>query len=375
MNYETLRNLVKSHPKFEGCINVSRAPLMHDGFPGTFNLSFTEYDWLREYGKFVDFDHDFSFSTIQSCIRPDDFANIFGIMDSWKYLGPFEIADLTGAINLSEKPDYKKLQTWQINNLISFLKEVGIYPERIHPSYCAGGTVQELTDGRYNFNFFVPEDKISKEAFLENGVPERNLIPDKTRDTFLSLHLQRPTFWGYRTEVNSTRSYSDPELVDIATTEYLPWRPVYLGNENSMKNIVGLEESKSGSAISALGLERLCMVINEFPTVRDVDYISPVYDVFEEYIDKYSFEFEVEGLRALHRVFSDVNKYKISPGRHQKAKLKDLFRKSKLNRFTKKALREVLTMHSQTQPWHPELADGIEPTIERIERYKISRHQ
>jgi hypothetical protein len=44
-------------------------------------------------------------------------------------------------------------------------------------------------------------------------------------------------------------------------------------------------------------------------------------------------------------------------------------------KLPKEKIRRVLEVHSQTQPWHPELVDGIEPTIERIEMYKASKYQ
>lgn len=44
MKYSDLRQRVLEHPKYEGCVSVERAPLITPGFPGTFNLSFTEHD-------------------------------------------------------------------------------------------------------------------------------------------------------------------------------------------------------------------------------------------------------------------------------------------------------------------------------------------
>lgn len=374
MDYKTLREKVQNHPKYPGCVNVERAPLIHSGFPGTFNLSFTEYDWLREYGRYIDFDHNFIFSTVQSCIRPDDLP-LLSTEDSWKYLGVFEIGDLTGAISLSKRPDYEKLQRWQISSLIHFLKNIGISPNKIHPSYCAGGTVKELTENKYTFDFFIPEDKISRAAFLENDVPEKNLIPDKTRDTFLSLHLHRPSPWGYRTEINANiGSCGSEELLDIATTEYIPWRPIYQGEERRGKNIISLEESKSCFAISAVGLERLCMAINGLPSVRDVDYIAEVYDAYGD-IDESEGELVIESLRALHRIYSDVKKYECKISRHHNGRIKDMLRTLPLDKLDDKRLEVFFQLHAQAQPWHPELKEGIEPTLKRIEIYRAPRNR
>lgn len=369
MKYQELREKVKNHPKYEGCVEVARAPLINEGFPGTFNLSFTEYDWLREYGRYVDFDHDYVFSTVQSCIRLEDFQELRG-RNSWKYLGVFEIADLTGIINLSEKPDYQRLQRKQIADLILFLRNIGIAPERIHSSYNAGGQVSQLTQGKYNFEFHIPEDTISKAAFLESGVQPENLIGDSTRNTLLSLHVQRPTPWGYRNEINVNIGTQDsPKLIDIATIEYLLWRPIFEGDESQSKNIIGLEESHDGVSICAVGLERLCMVVNGLTRVQDVDYIAPFYQQFGEGL------VAGESLRSLHRIYSDIEKYGCNAGRHQKEKIRNILRNLPLDKLNDENLRNLLMVHSETQPWHPELLDGVEPTIERINVYRNSKRR
>ena len=217
MKYSELREKVRKHPKYPGCVELERSPLINPGFPGTFNLSLTEDFLLKEYGRFFDFDHDFVFSIVQDCIRPQDIL-LLRTEHSWKYLGVFEMADLTGTINLAKKPNYSELQRWQIKELIKFLEQIGISKERVYPSYCIGGKVEELTKNKYNFDFEIPEDKISKEAFLEAGVPEKNLIPDKSRDTLLALHVYRPTGWGYRNEVNvNVGDRKNPDFDKLST--------------------------------------------------------------------------------------------------------------------------------------------------------------
>jgi len=369
MKYSELREKVRKHLKYPRCVELERSPLINPGFPGTFNLSLTEDFWLKEYGRFVDFDHDFIFSTVQSCIRPQD-IDLLRTEHSWKYLGVFEMADLTGTINLAKKPDYSKLQKWQIKELIKFLEQIGISKERIHPSYCIGGKVKELTKGKYNFDFEIPEDRISKEAFLEAGVPEENLIQDRSRDTLLSLHIHRPTGWGYRNEVNvNVGEKENPVLVDVATLQYLLWKPKFNGIEIA-KNICGLEEATDGVLVSGLGLERLCMVVNDLPSVRDVDYISPVYEAYN-IIDESEDELIIESLRALHRVYSDITKFDITSSRHQKIKIRKILQNIP-KELTEEQLKELLKVHSETQPWHSNLEDGIEPTIERIKVYRDS---
>src|SRR3989344_875132 len=367
MKYETLRQAVKNYPKYNGCVKVERSPLIHRGFPGTFNLSFNEKHWLDEFGRYTDFSHDYIFSTVQSCIRPDDILKL-DTPDAWKYLGVFELADLTGMMAFTDRPDHNKLQRWQVRNLIDFLENLGISPDRVHASYCSGGKVADLTKGKYSFDFDVPEDEISRNAFIENGVPESNLIPDNSRDTFLSLHLHRPTPWGYRNEISvNIGTEEESKLVDIATIEYSQWAPLYKNSETTSKNIVDLRGCNNGFSIVATGLERLCMVANGLPRIQDVDYIIPFYEALgEERV------LGGESLRALHRIYSDITHYGCRTSRHHKKKMRYMLQKVDLI-LTGEQVRELLKIHSETQPWHPELQEGIEPTIERIKLYNTSK--
>ena len=64
MSYGELRKFLAGVEKYPGCKKYKRAPLVHEGFPGTFNLSFTEYDMFKEYGGYSEFSKDLIFSTI-----------------------------------------------------------------------------------------------------------------------------------------------------------------------------------------------------------------------------------------------------------------------------------------------------------------------
>ncbi|MBI2631874.1 hypothetical protein HYW75_02635 [Candidatus Pacearchaeota archaeon] len=200
MNYSDLREQIQAWPKHEGTQKVVRAPIIHEGFPGQFNLSFSEYHWLQEFENYVQFNHDYCISTVQSCIRLADFPFISG-EEGYRYLGVFELADVYGALNFARKVDYSLLYRAQIRSFVDFLVQEGIPKEFVHASYCTGGNVDMLTNGKYTFQFQVPKDLFSKDAFLEAGVPKENLIPDTSRNTFLALHLYRPTMWGYRNEL------------------------------------------------------------------------------------------------------------------------------------------------------------------------------
>ncbi|MBI2044551.1 hypothetical protein HYT23_00680 [Candidatus Pacearchaeota archaeon] len=371
MKYQELRDLVKNWKKHKGCINKERSPLINPGFLGTFNLSFTEDFWLKEYGRFVDFDHDLIFSTIQSCIRPQDIM-LTNTKDSWKYLGVFEMADLNGFLTLAKRPDFDKLQKQQIKELMKFLKHLGFSPNQIYPSYNIGGKVRDITKGKYNFDFTIPEDKISKQGFLEAGIPEKNLIKDKTRNTLLALHIYRPSPWGYRNEININIGPDEkPLLLDIATIEYTIWKPEFKGDNSIASNIIGLKNSGDGFSIVAVGLERLNVIINKLKIIQDVDYVKPIYEKWKEIISKENI-LTIESLRALHRIYSDITSYKLIPGWHQNKKIKHLLQNIPKDVSLEK-IESLLLVHAKNQPWHKNLKQGINPTIERINKYRNSK--
>jgi hypothetical protein len=375
--YSMLRTDLQNRDKFGGCIKVERAPLIHEGFPGAFNLSFTEYHWLKEYGKYIDFDHDFIFSTVQSCIRPDDIL-LVGTEKSWKYLGVFEMADLSGAVALKTRDIRSLSHADGISSLVYVLQELDIPSEKIYPSYFAGGKVVDLTKGRYPFDFNIPEDEVSVEEFLGVGIPEENLIPDRTTDTFLAVNLKREeqnwgvstvyTGWGYRNEIHvDVGPKGNKILLDIGTFERFYWRPIYKGDR-----IIGLGNITCDFSIGAIGLERLCMAANELPRIQDVDYIAPFYEKMRQLFGGENL-IAGESLRVLHRIYSDIVKLSIADiGRHRKARINKLL-KNIPKSFSLDSLTELLQVHSQTQPWHTNLEQGIEPTIERIAEYRAAK--
>ena len=71
IEYTQLRALLDGWPKYPGCQRVRRALQVTSAFPGDFNLSSTEHHWVRELGGYLDWERDYVFTTIQSCVRLD----------------------------------------------------------------------------------------------------------------------------------------------------------------------------------------------------------------------------------------------------------------------------------------------------------------
>jgi hypothetical protein len=384
--YAALRARLHDWPKYPGCRPEARAPLVTPGFPGTFNLSFTEHHWLREYGGYLDWPHDYTFTTIQSCARLADLEA--GRPEAGaQHLGVFEMADLCGAIALHQRPDYAALQAWHVGELMRFLGELGIPPERVHPSYSAGGPLEALTGGRYPFNIEIPPDHLSREAFLMAGVPERNLVGDRTRATLLSLHVHRPTPWGYRNEVHiDVGTARRPRLIDVATVEYLLWRPRFAGSRRRREDIVGLGPLEGGASIVAVGVERLAMATARLERIHDVDSLRPFYDELAAALGHRLAAADYragECLRALHRIHADLAFHseaevargedgtsRPSPRRHKK--LARLRRQLPL-RLGEPALERLLLSHARSHPWHEWLEAAIDPTLRAVAIYRTSR--
>jgi hypothetical protein len=386
IEYARLRALLGGWPKYPGCRPVRRAPLVTSAFPGDFNLSSTEHHWLRELGGYLDWDRDYVFTTIQSCVRLGDFG-LLPTDAGARYLGVFEMGDLSGEIALRARPDYRTLQRWQIGELVRLLAMLGIPPERIQASYCAGGRVADLTAGRYRFDGEIPADALSRDAFLAAGVPEANVTPDATRATLLALHLHRATPWGYRNEIHvDVGTPGRPRLIDVATAEYFLWRPRFRGPEPQREDVVGIEPLETGATGIGIGLERLAMVGNDLTRIHEVDYLRPFYDVVKEasggalrpgdYVAG-------ESLRALHRIEADLRSHPEVPGeRGEDGVVRlSLRRRKKLARLKRNVparlepacLERLLLAHSEAQPWHESLAGAIEPTIARLVDYRGSQ--
>jgi len=377
ISYQKLREHLLNTKKYPRCKKVKRAPLIHEGFPGTFNLSFTEYDMFKEFGGYSKFTKNIIFSTIQSCIRMQDILENIKTKNNWKYLGTFEMVDIAGQILLSKKEDIKKIHTYQLKRLIKILENLGLKKENLHPSYQKGGKVSRITKGKYNFDFIIPEDTLTKQEFIKAGIPEKNLIPDQTRDTLLSLHINMPTPWGYRSEINyNIGTKEKPKLLDIATLEYFLWIPTYSSSEKISKNVNGLKSFPHTASVGAFGLERLHMATNKLENIFEIDYIKKFYDSLKKFYPELKKENQIaagEAIRTLHRIDSDILSFNIKNigKKNRKKKINQLLRmlKKEIPKLNKEKIKKLLEKNTEIQPWHNNLAKGINPTIKRIKTY------
>lgn len=363
MNTLELRKLIQEFPKYPGTKMITPALVCNEGFPGNFNLSFTEDHWLQEFdNQYVDYSHDFIFSKIQPCIRHQDWEIIKAWKEhSYRYLSIFDMADISGAISLVDKNKHNEITKFAIENLIKFFSSLGLSLDKLRVKYCVGGGVSHLTKGKYPFDFTAPRDP-AIEYWKLLGLTEDQFIADDTRDSWLSLNIYGlPTPWGYRNEIFYEHQ---GRLLDIATVEHLMYRPIIDDN----KNIVELKNWEHSFAISAVGVERLLMVINNFARATDCDHIRPLIDLVLSISANKSDHNAIvltEAIRTVHRIVTDAGSY-INLSRGRKTKIKHYYRGAMEAAgnlsipLSHPHLRTFFKTNANLQTYYPELAGSVE---------------
>lgn len=272
MDIQQLKKIISDCPKFSGAKSVKPASVCNDGFPGTFNLSYSEAEMIVNFGQYLDYDKDLIYSKIQPVIRFQDWSHIVKLDEhSYRYLSVFDLADIGGSIILKDGSDWENVARFSIDSLATFLFEkLQLDKSKIRISYFAGGNVSQVSKGKYDLNFDLPADS-TIEFWKGQGINTNQLIGDKTRDTLLALNVfSLPTPWGFRHEINYLH---EGKLLDIGTFEYLFYRPIF-----EKDKLIDLRRWEHLFVISAVGLERLLMVKNNFSRATDCSHIKPLIE-------------------------------------------------------------------------------------------------
>lgn len=368
MNIEELRTIISDTPKFLDTKILKPASVCNEGFPGTFNLSYSEAEMIENFHQYLDYDRNFIYSKIQPVIRFQDWSNIAkSDKDSYRYLSVFDLADIGGAVILKGPKNINNVISFSIDSFANFLiNKLQLDKSKLRISYFAGGNVKEVTRGKYDFDFELPADNTIS-YWKKFDIKNDQFIPDKSRDTLLALSVfGHPTPWGFRHEINYLH---EGKLLDIGTFEYLLYRPIFQD-----KKIVNLQKWEHLFVISAVGLERILMVKNNFSRVTDCSHVKPLIEIIiEAAIQKDYKQAEIfcQGLRVIHRVISDCGKYKnLSHKRKEKMRIfyKAIFDYSrKLGiELTSNQLEVFLKLNADLQKFYPELTLSIKETMSNI---------
>lgn len=369
---QQLRDKLANWPKYPGAEKLPASSTCNKGFPSCFNLSFGEPDMVDRFGQYLDYESDFIYSKIQPCIRHQDLElSIIPSPDQHRYLTVFDMADVGGLIILKDGAAKQQAITeFSVDSLMEFLlTELKLDKTKLRIAYFGGGTVREATDGKYPLDNSIPEDPYRSYYQTKWGLTTEQFLPNYNRDTFLALNVfGLPTPWGYRNEVFYEHQ---GKLVDIATIEYLCFRPVM----DEMDGIVDLEPFESAFAISAVGVERVAMVVNDLSAVWEIDTIKPLLDQVIEDAHKPNYYIAValtQALRVLHRVFTDSAWTDFNKRRKEYARnyLRVLTEKADLLGIglTPDRLLGWITLNAQLQPFYPELAGKADQAAGEINR-------
>lgn len=368
MDIQQLRKIASDFPKFFGAKAVKPASVCNDGFPGTFNLSYSEVEMIENFGQYLDYDKDLIYSKIQPVIRFQDWSHIAKHDEhSCRYLSVFDLADIGGAIILKNSNNWEGVARSSINSLATFLFEnLQLDKSKVRISYFNGGNVSQVSKGKYDLDFDLPPDG-TVEFWKTQGIKNDQFVANKTRDTLLALNVfGLPTPWGVRHEINYLH---DGKLLDIGTFEYLFYRPIF---ENG--KLVDLRRWEHLFVISAVGLERLLMVKNNFTRVTDCAHIKPLIESALELANHRSYqqaEILCQALRAIHRIISDCGGYD-NLSQRRKEKLRTFYKvvimcQNKLGiELEQGHLETLLRQNAGLQSFYPELEASVEKTVQEI---------
>lgn len=312
MDFHKLKKLLADLPKYPGTVKVNPGPMINEGYPSNFNLSFAYYEWTQNEGQkgdakqYISFAGEMFYTKCQPCIRPQDWRSIVeNDTNKYRYLSYFHMADVSGLIARMDPKYRKEIGVFAINSLIDLFKKLKLDLNKVNVAYCAGGKIADLTDGKYTFDKIVAPDPFYDE-WIKAGISKENMLPDKTRDTLLSLrNYSRPSPWGYRNEIFYNHH---GKLLDIATIEHLCYEPVF----DEEMNTIDILDYRHAFSISATGVERLLMVLNDFDDVRSVDIVAPLFDFVKANISKISEEdadILVQTIRPIQAIITDGGKW------------------------------------------------------------------
>lgn len=362
MEYSKLRKIFQEHftNSFPVIKTYKNFSVINDGFPGTFNLSFSETEFLEEFQDFLDIKHELNYLKIQPCIRHNDFLQILKkhSKKSYMYLGLF---DMAGVCFASKNPQLLNQQTEKlIESVYNFLVEkLKLSNKNIFIKCFSGGKVAEVTRGKYLIDKNIDKDSLSIKKWTGLGIHKDNILSDNTRDSLLTLYLHRPTPWGYRTEI--LYKLPNGEFLDIGTIEYFPWKPLMKDGE-----IIDFTEWENSCCLVVFGLERLNYLVNNLKHIREVDSINPIFNRIlkdSQNKDENSAFILSECVRTSQRILTDSDGYE-NLSRNRRRKLGDytneMFRILSKLEISEDKIKEYLKIHANLSPWYPELGQKLE---------------
>lgn len=382
-----LRSLLERFTASNGLEVIPRSLVVNNTDPEAFNYSL-EDPIMRHYGSYLEFDHDWSFSTVQPFIRPTDFSEL--VRGNPHRQSVFDV----GAIRFSLGPDNgrrRELHALALGELVRFLtEEVGLDQDLFIFTVFGGGRLVEAAEanGR-QINLADPSltflpDSATQEILLDLGFLSNQLRVESNLDTFLAEFPMPIEAWaGYRSEIY----YDDLDLgpIEIGTDECLYYRRLIWSDEEIRGPKTSLSVTKDivpheGTfAASGIGLERVLMVANGLATPYECDHIAPVFEtglaLAKADADEQAARVLTDALRVLQLVTADGFGYADLPTKHIKNQWRAYA--CQLDRCLVElgiddgGLAELAAVNAASQPWYGELSGMTIPRLlEEIRGYR-----
>ena len=342
-------------------------------YPGNFCHCLDERDIYEKYGKFIDFGEE-HYQKMQPAIRVNDFFSMGNVRGG--HLGQFSIATING-FNSVPAMDGRKQYEQSVRNMFSFIDSLGLDISKLRVSYFSGNDAKSIEASRkeseqkrkIRFDRYIPEDEL-KHVLIEQGLEEHQLIPNNTRDNFLtSVWYVTEAPWGFRNEI----LYQMPNrrLLDIGTIERLPYNPIiekeFFEDKKGYDHIAtGLVDANTHLIVDGVGFERIIQAVEGKDSIFDIESYKP-YDELGHSPQI------IEAAKIAHRVFTDSTFGGLgNRNTNRKTTIKKVMRC--LDSLDNSSLEKLLLVNAQVySDIYPELLGGVDKTIEEIEDYRKRR--
>ncbi len=374
MTIDEIWKLVK---KFHGKLGIKRIPptsVVSPLFPGQFNYCLDERHFLEKYNSFIKVKEE-HFQKMMPVLRLADFDS--NLLQGKIWSSPYHLSCFTmttiGGGHVIPSGEGVKYYEQSVKDLLSFLcEEIGLDKTRLFISYFDGtanlkeieGSRKKLKDNNYLAKIlsdFIPEgDFWAQKYFIEYGIPQANLQPCNTRDCFLTTNWDITSApMGYRNEIHY--KLDNGYLLDVATIEFLVFEPI-IEIKSGTKFVVGIKPWDMNFVISGLGLERLVLAKEGINSIYELKEFKSMTTVGLK-------ESEIEAIRILHRVLTDI-KWEEIDSSSRRSKLNKLIRH--INNVSLDDLLEVLKLNAAGySKIFPELKESIPYLISFVAKFRI----
>jgi len=367
-----IRELAVESARSEGIEWLPGHPVINEVDPHTFNYSL-EAPVLDRYRSFCEIDHAWRFSSLQPCIRAADFRRWRKCRDR-THIAAFTI----WAVDYHLRPraeDLAAIHRDSIRRLWTVLVEkLGLNPRRMEVLYFDGAQLSEALGLALEDDFYVEPDRVTRETFLDLGLPRRNLFGLSTPETFLAQFPVPVDFWaGYRYEVMYRYGRSDC-AVEVATGEALNFRRVVVNGR-----MARIDRLNGSVAACVIGVERVLMARDGLEDIYATEPLQTVATVLERATAKRNtvvVNQMSDAIRAVARIVADGGVYRAL-NRSLRSDLNGFWRAlhegARELGVSDEAMEQAFRANAQRQPWYPELQETVPLCVLELSEYRNRR--